>query len=55
MNQVLIKLPRPIAKRLLSYAVNTDAFKDNSGDAEVMIGSLKDALASKPLDERLES
>ena len=51
MDTVLVSLPARVAKRLLSYSVNTEAFEDGSGDRQVLIESIEDAIACKPLGE----
>jgi hypothetical protein len=59
MKQVLVKMPRPIAEKLSSF-MSTSYFvvmaddEINRDEVSVIRAAIKDALASKPLDERTD-
>jgi hypothetical protein len=54
MKQVLVKMPRSIAQKLVDAAKSWDepAPEISDDEARVFVGALKDALASKPIGER---
>ncbi len=52
MKQVLMKIPRPIIKKLIDMRDTKGAADVTDDEATVFYASLRDALASKPLDER---
>jgi hypothetical protein len=51
MKTVLVKMPRPIATRLLATLRSDDEVLDGN-DTALLEAALKDAIASKPLNER---
>jgi hypothetical protein len=53
MNQVLVKMPRPIAQKIVDIMIEKEGAPEIIRyEAEVFYACLKDALASKPLNER---